>query len=333
MTGPTIYDVARESGVSIKTVSRVINGAPNVRDTTSQRVNEAVKRLHYHPNPAARYLSGGKLPTIGVVVDEISDPFFSGVIAVVERRAMQIGMDVLVASSGMDQLRMRTQIQRLVRRGVSALIIAPVGAEARAALPDKVPTVVIDRRSGISDKDVVRAGDEKGALEAVRHLLRHGHRHVAFVGMTSAFTTVQDRYTGYEKALREAHLEPEPHLVETRGWTSEEAYPHVLCMLASPHAPTAIFAATPMMGIAVLRAQRHLHRQDVALVVFGDFPTADLMTPNTTVVDQRPTQLAETAFSHLVRRMEAVDAVPQETIIATVLVPRGSGELDAKDVE
>jgi len=330
MSGPTIYDVARESGFSIKTVSRVINGAPNVREETVRRVNETIAKLNYHPNPAAQRLGGGKLPTIGVVVDDISDPFFGQVVAVVEGCARQIGMDVLVASTGMDEARMRTQIQRLARRGVSGLIVAPFGDhnDARAALPDEVPVVVIDRKCGIRDKDVVCATDERGAYEAIRHLVDRGHRRIAFLGMTSTFTTLRDRYTGYEKALREAGVEPEPQFVETRAWTAEEAYPYALAMLASRDTPTAVFAASPMMGLAVLRAQKRLKRQDVALVVFGDFPMAELMTPPTTVVDQRPDLLAEAAFNHLVRRFGDADAEVLETVVATLLIPRGSGELD-----
>lgn len=333
MNGPTIYDVARESGYSIKTVSRVINGAPNVRAETVRRVREAIERLNYHPNPAAQRLGGGKLPTIGVVVDSINDPFFGEVVAVVESRAMELGMDVLVAATGMDQSRMRTQIQRLVRRGVAGLVVAPFGDpdEAREALPDDVPLAVIDRRCGIEDKDVVRATDEQGALEAVRHLIARGHKRIGFVGKVAVFSTLQDRFTGYEKALSEAGIDVDPKLVEARAWSSEEAYPYALAMLATPEAPTAVFAATPMMGVAVLRAQQRLHRQDVALVVFGDFPMAELMTPPTTVVDQRPTTLAENAFNHLVWRIEHPDAEPVETVIPTILVPRGSGELAPRE--
>lgn len=329
MTGPTIYHVAREAGVSIKTVSRVINGAPNVREETARRVMEVVERLDYHPNPSARSLGGGKLRTIGVVVDDIGDPFFAMVVAVVERRAMAAGMDVLVASHGMDENRMTTQIQRLVRRGVSGLIVAPVGEDARAALPDKTPVVVVDRRSNVSDRDLVYAADEAGAFLAVRHLIDHGHRRIAYFGMTSGFSTLQDRYTGYEKALREIGVAPDPGLVETRVWTTDQANPYAYDMLSRHDAPSAVFAASPQMGLAVLRAQRQLDRQDIALVVFGDFPASDLMMPGTTVIDQHPDELAEGAFDHLTRRMESPHSEPRETTIATHLVERGSGELSA----
>lgn len=333
MSRPTIYDVARESGFSIKTVSRVINGEKNVRSETVARVQAAIDRLQYHPDPAARRLGGGKLPTVGVIVDSVDDPFFAQVIAVIEARAMEVGMDVLVASTGMDAHRMETNVQRLARRGVAGLIVAPFGDDdvVAKALPHDVPVVVIDRKSGVTDKDVVRVTDEQGAMDAVRHLVARGHRRIGFLGKIDAFTTATDRYVGYEKALREAGIEVDPRLVETRPWTTDEAYPFALAMLATADAPTAVFAASPMTGIGVLRAQQRLHRQDVALVIFGDYPVAELMTPPTTVVDQRPTALADTAFDHLVRRIEHPDAEVLDTVLPTLLVPRGSGELAPRE--
>ena len=329
MSEPTIYDVARESGFSIKTVSRVINGATGVRAETVARVQAAIKALDYHPNPAAQRLGGGKLPTIGIVVDSLNDPFFGEVIAVIERRAMELGMDVLVASTGMDEGRAKLQVERLVRRGVAALLVAPFGddATARAALPDGIPVVVIDRRCGIDDKDVVRVTDHEGAREAVRHLIAHGHTRIAFLGETEEFTTVQDRLAGYTDALVETGLVVEPQLVETRCWNNEVAYPLALAMLAPADGPTAVFASTPLVGLGVLRALKRLDRQDIAVVVFGDFPLAELMTPPTTVVDQRPSALAHAAFDHLERRLDDPHSPVVETVLPTRLIQRGSGEL------
>ena len=326
---PTIYDVARESGFSIKTVSRVINGETGVRAETVNAVQAAIAALDYHPNPAAQRLGGGRLPTIGVVVDSLNDPFFAEVVAVMEQRAMDMGMDVLVASTGMDEGRARTQVERLVRRGVAAVLVAPFGDDdaARAMLPDGIPVVVIDRRCGIDDKDVVRVTDHEGARDAVSHLIAHGHTHIAFLGETEEFTTVQDRLAGYTDALADAGVPVEPGLVETRCWNSEAAYPLALSMLAPDDGPTAVFASTPLVGIGVLHALKHLDRQDVAVVVFGDFPLAELMTPPTTVVDQRPTALAHAAFDHLERRLADPRATVVDTVLPTRLVERGSGEL------
>ncbi|HSO66025.1 MAG TPA: LacI family DNA-binding transcriptional regulator [Ornithinibacter sp.] len=333
MSEPTIYDVARESGFSIKTVSRVINGESGVRSETVALVEAAVRRLDYHPNPAARRLGGGRLSTIGVVVDSLDDPHFGAVIAVIERRAVEIGMDVLVASTGMDVARARTRVGRLVRGGVSGMIIAPSGDDvsARESLPDDIPVVIIDRRCGTTDKDVVRVTDHEGAREAVGHLVSHGHRRIAFLGGSAELSTVRDRLVGFTDAITEAGLRVEPGLVETGCRSAEEAYPLALAMLAPAGAPTAVFASTAPVGLGVLRALKRLDRQDIALVVFGDFPLAELMTPPTTVVDQRPTALAHAAFDHLARRLHDAGAPVVETVLPTRLVQRGSGELPPRE--
>jgi LacI family transcriptional regulator len=330
---PTIYDVARESGFSIKTVSRVLNGENGVRPETVSVVEAVITRLDYHPDPAARRLGGGRLPTIGMVVDSIDDPFFGEVIAVVEARAVAMGMDVLVASTGMDAERSRTQVQRLVRRGVSALVVAPFGGndEVRGSLPDDVPVVVLDRQCGVEDRDVVRVTDREGAHEATRHLVAHGHRRIAFLGKTAGFSTVQDRLSGYTDALVEAGVGVDPDLVATTCWTPEDAHDVVAGMLTSRSSPTALLASTPLVGLGVLRALKHLGRRDTALVVFGDFPLAELMTPPTTVVDQRPTALAHAAVDHLARRLRDPRAPVVETVLPTRLVPRGSGELPPRE--
>ncbi|QKE85580.1 LacI family DNA-binding transcriptional regulator [Arthrobacter sp. NEB 688] len=329
MSRPTIYDVARESGVSIKTVSRVINDAPNVRPATLARVRSAIDLLGYQPDPAAQRLGGGRLPTVGVVVDSIADPFFARFAAVVEARATAVGMDVLIASTGLDEDRLRTQVERLARRGVAGLVVAPFGdaASVAAALPSDLPVVVVDRPYASVGADAVRVTDEPGAHEAVHHLLDHGHLRIGFVGRTGQFATLADRYRGYERALHEAGVEVDPALVETRAWTTDEALPLVTAMLTGPDAPTAVFAATPMTGLAVLTAQQRLDRRDVALVVFGDLPGAELMTPPTTVVDQQPDALADTAFDLLERRLREPSAEPLDSVLPTRLVRRGSGEL------
>ena len=329
MTRPTIYDVAHRSGFSIKTVSRVLNGEAGVRSETVTLVQGAIADLDYHPNPSAQHLGGGRSRTIGIVVDSLDDPYFGEVIAVLESRAVEAGMDILVASTGIDEERATTQVRRLVRRGVAGLIVAPFGDEsrARASLPDDVPVVVIDRRCGIEDKDVVRVTDRQGALEGVRHLIQHGHRRVAFLGETDEFTTVQDRLAGYSDALDEAGIALDPSLVETRCWTSAAARELVLSMFTGTHDPTAIFASTPLVGFGVLQGLKRLARQDVAVVVFGDFPLAELMTPPTTVVDQRPAGLADAAFDHLSRRLDDPGAPVVDTVLPTRLVTRGSGEL------
>ena len=322
----TIHDVAREAGVSIKTVSRVINGERNVAPATVQLVVEAIAALDYHPNQFARSLRSGASDTIGVVVDSLSDPFFATIISVAERRAMAEGMDILVASTGADATRAASQITRLVRRRVRGLLVTPYGRECASALPADTAAVLIDRRGGFEMFDSVTVPNEASAREAVEHLLAYGHRRVGFLGSSLGFETVEGRVQGYRSALAAAGLEVDERLIEA-AWGADAAEVAATRLLSIPDPPTAIFAATPMAGQGAFAAMRGTHHEAVALLVFGDFPMADLLTPAISVVDQDPAGQAEVAMDRLFARIAGDDGPPIHRVLPTCFIPRGSAEV------
>jgi LacI family transcriptional regulator len=324
----TIHDVARVAGVSIKTVSRVLNGESNVAAATAALVHQAIAELDYHPNHAARALRTGASDTIGVIVDSLSDPFFAKLISVFEDRATAAGMDVVVASTGADEDRARMQMTRMVRRNVRGLLVAPFGPSL-AALPEPgvVPTVLIDRHVEGSPYDEVIVDDEAAALTAVTHLLEHGHTKIGFLGESLRFSTVHDRLKGYRRALDAHAVSLTPEYVHTACWDSDTAMRLTKAMLGLEDAPTAIFASTPITGIGVLSGLRAIGRSDVAVVVFGDFPLSTVLEPAITVVDQVPLDLANTAMDRLLARLGGDTSAPTSTVVATQFIVRGSGEL------
>lgn len=326
---PTIHDVARVAGVSIKTVSRVTNGENSVAPRTVTAVNAAIRQLNYHPNHAARQLRTGASHTIGVVVDSLADPFFARLISVFEERALAKGMDILVASTGADGDRAQTQIARLVRRNVRGLIVTPFGEDAAKTLPlpDNLPTVLVDRRGGIDRFDSIRVEDEAGARAAVEHLLSHRHRRIAFIGVSPSFSTANDRLAGYQQALLQAGAPRAKSLIESVCEDRETAIAVTDRMLALKNPPTAIFAASPLPGEGVIKALQRAGRSDVALVIFGDFPLADLLVPAITVIDQDPTGLAHAAMDRLEARIGGDDRERTDIVLPTRLVVRGSGEV------
>lgn len=322
----TMRDVAARAGVSIKTVSRVVNGEQNVSSDTSAAVQQAISALDFHPNKAARSLRTGASDTIGVIVDSLSDPFFADIVAVAEQQAMAHGLDVLVASTGADVDRVRTQIQRMARRNPAGMLIAPLGAGSVAGLTTGVPTVLIDRPEGISGFDSVAVGDLEGAEEATRHLLARGHRRIGFLG-ESRVSTISRRLEGYRRALARAGLPYEESLVEGHCYDPANAKTGALRLLRGPLPPTAIFASTPMTGQGTIAALQEAGRRDVALLVWGDFPLADLVTPPVTVMDQDPRGLAAVAMELLLARIAGESGPPVRRILPTRLILRGSGEL------
>jgi LacI family transcriptional regulator len=323
----TIRDVAREAGVSIKTVSRVINEERNVAPATSQAVLAAIAALDYHPNQFARSLRTGASDTIGVVVDSLNDPFFATIISIAEKRAMAEGLDILVASTGADATRAPAQIARLVRRRVRGLLVTPFGEGCAAALPANTAAVLIDRQGeGLEAFDSVMVANESTAAEAVKHLITHGHRNIGFLGSSFAFETVRARADGFRRTLTEAGIPVEERWVDA-AWGTSAAEAAASRMLALDETPTAIFAATPMAGQGVFAAMRAAGRSDIALLVFGDFPMAGLLDPGITVVDQNPEGQAEVAMDRLFARISGDDGPAVRRVVPTSLIVRGSAEI------
>ena len=213
----TIYDVAERSGVSIKTVSRVITGAGAVSAATRDRVLAAVAALNYVPSAAARNLKAGVGDAIGVIVDSIADPFFAALTSAIEDHALSQGLSVVVGSTGRDPHRARGQVERLAQQRVRGIVLAPVGGEAAylSTVARGHSVVCIDRRADMTGLDTVRVADRAAARRAVAHLISHGHRRIAFLGDTGDLSTIALRRQGYRDALRAAAIAADPDLVVT----------------------------------------------------------------------------------------------------------------------
>jgi len=321
---PTVYDVARVAGVSIKTVSRVVNQSPGVSVKTRRLVLDAVQDLGYVVNAAARSLVTGSSTTIGVIVDSIADPFFAALVSVVEVDAMAAGFSTQVASTWRDPLREREQVRRMARENVRGLLVAPTTGDHdyfTAAVGD-IPAVLVDRGWPGSGLDLVGVDDRGDTRAAIEHLLAHGHRRIAFLGDYSELPTTLHRREGYSEAMKKAGAAE----IVRSSLTNSEAAVAELLRLREP--PTAIFSSNARTSLGVVRA---LHRAgrgaDVALVSFGDFELSDTLRPGVTVVDHDPARIAAAAVDRLLTRIRGTPLTPAEVLLPTELVQRGSGEL------
>ena len=323
----TVYDVARMAGVSIKTVSRVVNSSSEVVAATRDRVQAAMAELGYVRNPVAHALVTGSTATIGVVVDSIADHFFSSLISVVEERALAHGMSVLIASTGRSPERERTQIERLIQQNVAALLVAPAAGDHAYVAAAGRPIVLVDNGWELPGFDTIRVQDREGSEAAVRHLIEHGHRRIAFLGEPTTVETVAARRAGYDDALAAQGLEFDAHLVSDSCGTPAAADDVTRRLLTGNRPPTAIFASNPRAAMGVVSALHALGRTDVALISFGDFDLAEWLVPAVTVVDHDPHQLAEAAATRLFDRMEHRDLPAAEVALPVKIVARGSGEL------
>ncbi|WP_106131107.1 LacI family DNA-binding transcriptional regulator [Pseudosporangium ferrugineum] len=321
-------DVARSAGVSLKTVSRVVNGEGTVNPALAARVRAAVALLGYRPNLGATMLrrNDRRTRTIGLLLDDVSEPFSAAVHRAVEDEARTRGVHVLTGSLDDDPGRERDLAGAFARRHADGLIITPTApdqAYLARELPPDVPVVFVDRPAAGHRGDTVLATNRDGAAEAVRHLIAHGHRRIAFLAGAPRIATARSRRLGYRDAMREAGL-PVCEAVEP-GPGAEATAP---ALLRLPYPPTALFTGQHLITVRAVRALRRLglHRR-IALLGFDDFPLADLLDPAVTVVSRDPAAMGRAAARALFARIDGDTKQPREISIPTMLIPRGSGEL------
>lgn len=329
----TMRDVAALAGVSLKTVSRVINGESGVSPALVERVQAAAARLEFRPNLGARSLrrADGRTATIGLLLQDLANPFSAAVHRAVEDIARAHGVAVLAGSVDETADRERELVTAFASRRVDGLVIMPTCCDQSYLLAERqagVATVFVDRTPEGLDADAVLSDNRRGARDGVAHLIAHGHREIAFLGDRTTISTATERYRGYADALAEVGLTVRPDLVVRDLDTAEAARAAATAVLRRPDPPTAVFGAQNLVTIGALRALRDTGlQQQVALVGFDDFELADLLEPAITVVAQDPLRIGHLAAETLFRRIDGDDSPPGTAVVATRLVPRGSGEI------
>ncbi len=329
---PTMNDVARAAGVSLKSVSRVVNDEVGASPETRQKVLAAAAELGYRRNDAAHALrrADGRSASIGVVLEDIANPFAAALNRSVERVAGREGSLVLAVSTNADPDRERQLVDRLLARAVDALLIMPSGRDHAYLQPELdrgMPIVFVDRPPRHLACPTVRVANSKGAADATAHLLAHGHRRIAFFGDRPGLYTADERQRGYHRALHAAGLQPDADLQWRGRSDADDAQDALAEMLKLPDPPTAVFAGNNLLSVEVLTTLRRRRLlKKVAVVGFDDLPLAAVIDPPLTVIDQDPEALGRIAAGELFGWLGG--AVPTRDVVVPVrLVPRGSGEL------
>jgi LacI family transcriptional regulator len=329
---PTMRDVAALARVSLKTVSRVINGEPTVAPELAARVHRAVATLDYRPNLTARNLrsSDGRTRTIGLVLENVAKPFSSALHRAVEDIARTRGVAVLAGSVDEEPQRERELALALVARQVDGLIIVPAGHDQSYLAKEQrtgLSLVFADRRPQLLRADAVLSENAAGAREAAHHLLAMGHRRIGFLADLRQIETATERFAGYTEALAGSGIELDEELVRFGLHTVEAAETAVRELLEGPR-PTALFATQNLITIGAIRALRGLGLHErIALVGFDDLPLADLLEPAITVVAQDPANIGARACELLFQRMGGDTSPARTHTIPTRLIARGSGEI------
>jgi len=309
--GTTIHDVARKAGVSPMTVSRVVNGERNVRETTRETVLAAVKDLRYAPNPAARSLAGAQNARIGLLYSNPSAAYLSefllGALDESTRKSAQLMLEKCEVSSAAAE---RAAVRRLLEGGVTGVILPPPVCESHVILTELrkggIPTVAVATGRFRADASCVRIDDFKAAHEMTRYLLTLGHRHIGFVKGHPNQTASGERLLGFEAALREATFRTEPPSIEQGFFSYRSGLDAAEKLLALQPRPTAIFASNDDMAAAVVSVA---HRRglevprDLSVVGFDDTATATTVWPELTTIRQPIARMAEAALDLLIRKI------------------------------
>jgi LacI family transcriptional regulator len=320
----TMRDVAALAGVSAKTVSRVFNDDPHVLPETRARVAEAMRELGYVPNPLARTFRTGRAPVVGVAVPDLADPFFAVIAKAVEEVATRADLAVLVSSLGYDPRHEAGALDSLLRRSISGLVVAPTSQDHGHLGPwaGRLPIVFVDRPPHGLAADTFTGDDRAGGRIATEHLIAHGHREIAFVGDSPRLSTTAERLAGYRSALVAAGLGASSDLVAFGASSPGGARQVVGRLRSADPPPTALVSADARTTMTLVPA---LVGSTWAVVGFGDFPMAHMLSPALTVIDQDPALLGRLAAERVIQRLAAPERrFPGRTVAPIRLVERRS---------
>jgi LacI family transcriptional regulator len=323
-----MVDVARAAGVSLKTVSRVVNDEAGVGPHTSARVVRAIATLRYRPNDIARSLRRRqRARTIGLVIEDVRNPFYSTIARAVEEVAREQRYMVIVGSSDENAVAERKLVGTLLERRVSGLLLVPAGRDHRyleVELSLGMPVVFLDRPAGNVEADTILIDNLGGARAATEHLLAQGHRRIGVVGDPPTISTIAERVAGFQEAYARSGLSLDESLIRVGARDVLEAEAAVRELLALADPPTAIFATNNRACVGALRALRQDGAR-AALVGFDDFELADLLS--VTVIRHQPREMGRRAVELLFARLAGDERPPQRIVLPTELVVRGSGEV------
>jgi LacI family transcriptional regulator len=323
---PTMVDVAARAGVSLKTVSRVVNNAPHVQPQLAERVLAAVAELGFRRNHLASSLrSGQATATIGLLIEEIANPFYATIAGAVAEVARQHDTMLIIASSEEDPAREQQLLRDLCARRVDGLLVVPAGHDhsfLRAEVELGTPVVFLDRPAGGLLADTVLLDNRGGARAGVQRLVEAGHRRIGILLDSIGVYTMRERLDGAQDALAAAGTAYDTGLVRDGIRDPAAASRVVAELLDQPDPPTAFFSLNNRITLGVVE-ELCRRGSDIPLVGFDDFDLAHLVPYPLTVITYDTHELARTAAELLFRRIEGDRSWPRTVVLPTELVARG----------
>ena len=328
-TASTIREVAESAGVSIASVSRVFSGF-RVTEDVKRRVREAARMLNYQPNRVARNLRSRQTQTVGVIIPDIENPFYTSVIGGIEEVLQASDYSLLLANSNENPKREQTNVRTFQSEGVAGIIFTPSGSDSdiyAQLMATGIPLVAISRVPDTLQIDAVSTANREGARTAMAHLMGLGHRRIAMISGPPWISTAQERLRGFEEILSEHRVAPRRALIEYADFRQRGGYDAMRRLLALPEIPTAVFVGSNLMTLGALQA---IHESklsiphDISVIGFDDMPWAVSLDPPLTAVAQPAYQVGLTAARLLLERVRQPDRQPHRIVLETSLIVRSS---------
>jgi LacI family transcriptional regulator len=327
----TMTEVARCAGVSVSTVSHVVNGTRLVAPATRTKVHRAMRLLGYRHHPIARSLAAGSHQTIGLALTAASNPYWVELIQGIDGEATRAGLNLIIVDTRDDARHEAAAVANLLAHHIEGLVIAPAAGWKDLTLPllrdHPVPYVIVDRIDSSLRVDQVGVENEAATAAVVDHLISIGHTRIGMVAGIPDLSTSTERLRGYRLAHQRADVPVDLSLVQDGASTSEGGRKAALALLDHPEPPTAVFAANNNMTIGALAAFRAAGvrvPRDLAVTAFDDFAWADLFSPGLTTVAQPSTAIGARAVQLLLRRMTDPGAPPQTVRLPAEIMHRES---------
>lgn len=326
-----IHAVARLAKVSIATVSRTINQVPSVNPKMAKRVRDAIRELNYFPNTQARALVSGRSRLLGLIVSEITNPFFPELIQGFEDVAVEHGYEILIGSTNYEPERMQRCIRRMMERNAEGVAVMTFGIEQPLLdqLADRhIPLVFVDvapEKPGIS---LLRVDYHHGIRQGVQHLAALGHRSIGFVTGPLRLHSARSRLSAFEQSLEECGLPIEKRLIVEGDHTMEGGIAAAERLLAEKRRPTAVLCSNDMLAIGVLhRVTRAGLRvpDDMSIIGFDDIRMAEMMMPPLTSIQMSRAELARAAVTALRAHVEKTSPQREYPIETRLVVRQSTG--------
>lgn len=328
----TMRQIATIAKVSIGTVSHVINDTATVRPKLRERVLEAIRSLGYQPSALAQGLRRKRTNMLGMIIPDITNPFFPGVVRGAEDVAYRSSYRIILCNADNDADKESSYVRELRSYQVAGLLIIPSGgvdiaAHLRTYTSASVPVVCIDRVPEGWKGDAVLVANENGAYEGTRHLIEMGHRRLAVITGPLKLTNAAERLKGFKRALDEARLKIDPEFVQEARFDAASGYQSAMRILRMLPRPTAIFACNDLMAFGVLQAVRELNircPKDLSILSFDSLEFTKLTAPPLTSIYQPGYQVGATAARLLLQRIDGTQVAPKRLLLPTELMRRES---------